>query len=100
MEVDAEEEALKAAIVDLLLKSEADPNKANEEGDTALHFICEQASSPVQSLMVTRLLEAGANPSKVSHSPPPCSLSSLLSLPYPPLSLSLIIKYEHHPTTI
>lgn len=67
MEVDAEEEAVKAALVDMLLKSEADPNKTNEDGDTALHFICEQASSPVQSLLVTRLLAAGANPSKVFY---------------------------------
>jgi ankyrin repeat protein len=50
MEVDAEEEAIKAALVDLLLKSEADPNRANEEGDTALHFICEQVYKQSESV--------------------------------------------------
>jgi len=67
--MDAEEEATKAALVDMLLNSEADPNRINDDGDTALHFICEQVTSPVQSLIVTRLLAAGADPSKVlSHS--------------------------------
>jgi len=69
LEMDAEEEATKAALVDMLLNSEADPNRINDDGDTALHFICEQVTSPVQSLIVTRLLAAGADPSKVlSHS--------------------------------
>lgn len=66
LEVDAEEEATKAALVDLLLNSEADPNRINDDADTALHFICEQASSPVQSLIVTRLITAGSDPSKVN----------------------------------
>lgn len=40
--------------------------QVTEDGDTALHFVCEQATSPVQSLLVRKLLLAGADPRKVN----------------------------------
>jgi len=66
-EVSAEEEDNKAEMLPMLLEKGADPNKVTEDGDTALHFICEQASSQVQSMLVTRLIEAGADPKKVNR---------------------------------
>mmetsp|Transcript_39060 Transcript_39060/g.87348 ORF Transcript_39060/g.87348 Transcript_39060/m.87348 type:complete len:1924 (+) Transcript_39060:98-5869(+) len=62
-----EEEELKASLVELLLlEAKADPNQATTDGDTALHFICEQAASVTQASTAKALLKAGADPGKVN----------------------------------
>jgi ankyrin repeat protein len=49
-------------IVELLISRDADPNMANEQGGTALHWACVNGHAEV----VTRLLEAGAKATLVN----------------------------------
>jgi hypothetical protein len=48
--VDAALEELKVELVRLLLTKEADVNAVTQEGDTALHFVCEQVQRIISTL--------------------------------------------------